>query len=176
MYGTVCFLFEWYHHEANFERFASSLESKPNPNEWNKLTAAAGATDTKETKGATTMAACLSRRANAGFFISLSWFGLPGARCCRTALPCRPAHAHVCQLLCLSCRDRWWLPPRQAIRPQITPMFTAAEHHQHSATLLWIYFFPRLMPCPLFPLFLFCFCDGTRHTACDAHPAKYLYQ
>ena len=87
------------------------------------------------------MAACLSRRANAGFFISLSWFGLPGARCCRTALPCRPAHAHVCQLLCLSCRDRW-MPPRQAIRPQITPMFTAAEHHQHSATLLSIYFFP----------------------------------
>ena len=93
------------------------------------------------------MAACLSWRANAGFFISLSWFGLPGAAELHDLLlqdnPAgQPMPMCVSQLLCLSCRDRWWLPPRQAIRPQITPMFTAAEHHQHSATLLSIYFFP----------------------------------
>ena len=92
------------------------------------------------------MAACLSWRANAGFFISLSWFGLPGAAELHDLLlqdnPAgQPMPMCVSQLLCLSCRDRW-MPPRQAIRPQITPMFTAAEHHQHSATLLSIYFFP----------------------------------
>ena len=132
-----------------------------NPNEWNKWTAAAGATDRhKGNKGCQNemMAACLSWRANAGFFISLSWFGLPGAAELHDLLlqdnPAgQPMPMCVSQLLCLSCRDRW-MPPRQAIRPQITPMFTAAEHHQHSATLLWIYFFPRLMPCPLFPLSL----------------------
>ena len=97
MYGTVCFLFEWYHHEANFERFASSLESKPNPNEWNKLTAAAGATDTKETKGSTTMAACLSRRANAGFFISLCLV------CRGLAAAGQPCPAGQPMPMCVSC-------------------------------------------------------------------------
>ena len=91
------------------------------------------------------MAACLSRRANAGFFISLSWFGLPGARCCRTALPCRPAHAHVCQLLCLSCRDdggcRQGKPSGLRSLPCSRQQNTISIQQRHCD------FFFHLMPC-----------------------------
>jgi hypothetical protein len=43
-----------------------------------------------------------------------------------------------------------------------------------NATANYFLFAPHAVS--LFSLFLFCFCDGTRQAAGDAHPAKYLYQ